>query len=112
MDGGKRSRRTGHGRLDSRIRRADAHARAARLLLPMQGRELVPRMQGVQGRDVAIRGQGDEILPSDDEAFGLESLPATDDTLVKLGADAGLDKDRLRKEMHSDAVEEAFEQDR
>jgi len=46
------------------------------------------------------------------EAFGLESLPATDDTLVKLGADAGLDKDRLRKEMHSDAVEEAFEQDR
>src|SRR5436309_719381 len=46
------------------------------------------------------------------EAFGLESLPATDDTLVKLGADAGLDKDRLRKEMHSDAVEEACEHDR
>src|SRR5467141_3728736 len=46
------------------------------------------------------------------EAFGLESLPATDDTLVKLGADVGLDKDRLRKAMHSDAVEEAFEQDR
>src|SRR5437762_1710615 len=46
MDGGKRSRRTGHDRLDSRIRRADAHACAARLLLPMQGGELVPRMQG------------------------------------------------------------------
>src|SRR3989442_13564495 len=46
------------------------------------------------------------------EAFGLECLPATDDTLVKLGGEVGLDKDRLRKEMHSDAVEEAFEQDR
>jgi len=46
------------------------------------------------------------------EAFGLECLPATDDTLVKLGGEIGLDKDRLRKEMHSDAVEEAFEQDR
>src|SRR3989442_7311497 len=46
------------------------------------------------------------------EAFGLECLPAKDDTLVELGADVGLDKDRLRKEMHSDAVEEAFEQDR
>src|SRR3989442_13985087 len=38
------------------------------------------------------------------EAFGLECLPATDDTLVKLGGEVGLDKDRLRKEMHSDAV--------
>src|SRR3989475_12859462 len=46
------------------------------------------------------------------QPWGLASRPATDDTLVKLGADAGLDKDRLRKEMHSDAVEEAFEQDR
>ena len=46
------------------------------------------------------------------EAFGLECLPATDDTLVKLGAQVGFDKNRLRKEMHSDAVEEAFEQDR
>src|SRR2546430_12586823 len=46
------------------------------------------------------------------EAFGLECLPATDDTLVKLGADAGLDKDRLRKDMHSPAVGEAFERDR
>src|SRR2546422_10604324 len=45
------------------------------------------------------------------DASGLEPPPATDDTLVKLGADAGLDKDRLRKEMNSDAVEEAFEQD-
>src|SRR3989442_13202965 len=46
------------------------------------------------------------------EAWGLECLPATDDTLVKVGAEVGLDKDRLRKEMHSDAVEEAFESDR
>jgi len=46
------------------------------------------------------------------EAFGLECLPATDDTLVKLGGEVGLDKDRLREEMHSDAVEEAFETDR
>ena len=46
------------------------------------------------------------------EGFGLECLSATDDTLVKLGAEVGLDKDRLRKEMHSDAVEEAFERDR
>src|SRR2546427_315625 len=46
------------------------------------------------------------------EAFGLECLPATDDTLVKLGGDVGLDKDGLRKDMHSDAVEEAFERDR
>src|SRR3977135_4007669 len=42
------------------------------------------------------------------EAFGLECLPGTDDTLVKLGAEVGLDKDRLRKEMHSPEVEEAF----
>ncbi len=46
------------------------------------------------------------------EAFGLECLPATEDTLVKLGAEVGLDKDRLRKEMHSPEVEEAFERDR
>src|SRR3989441_6214306 len=46
------------------------------------------------------------------EAFGLECLRATDDTLVKLGAEVGLDGDRLRREMHSDAVKEAFEQDR
>src|SRR3989454_470958 len=46
------------------------------------------------------------------EGFGLECLSATDDTLMKLGAEVGLDKDRLRKEMHSDAVEEAFESDR
>src|SRR5947207_12688327 len=46
------------------------------------------------------------------KAFGLECLPATEDTLVKLGAEVGLDKDRLRKEMHSPEVEEAFERDR
>src|SRR5438093_3077866 len=46
------------------------------------------------------------------EAFVLDSLPATEDTLVKLGAEVGLDKDRLRKEMHSPEVEEAFERDR
>ena len=46
------------------------------------------------------------------EAFGLKCLHATDNTLVKLGGEVGLDRDRLRKEMHSDAVEEAFEQDR
>jgi len=32
------------------------------------------------------------------EAFGLECLPATEDTLVKLGGEVGLDKDRLRKD--------------
>src|SRR5438445_5575284 len=46
------------------------------------------------------------------EAFGLECLPATDETLVKLGAEVGLDKERLRKDTHSDAVEDAFERDR
>src|SRR5207249_9642862 len=46
------------------------------------------------------------------EAFGLECLPATEDTLVKLGGEVGLDKERLRKEMHSPEVEEAFERDR
>src|SRR5438046_974333 len=46
------------------------------------------------------------------EAFGLECLPATEDTLVKLGGEVGLDKERLRKEMHSPDVEEAFERDR
>src|SRR5207249_603239 len=46
------------------------------------------------------------------EAFGLECLPATEDTLVKLGGEVGLDKDRLRKDMRSDAVEEAFARDR
>src|SRR2546421_1022229 len=46
------------------------------------------------------------------EAFGLECLTATDDTLVKLGTEVGLDKDRLRKEMHSPAVGAAFERDR
>jgi len=46
------------------------------------------------------------------EAFGLECLPATEDTLVKLAAEVGLDKDRFRKEIHSDAVKDAFERDR
>src|SRR3989449_10472335 len=46
------------------------------------------------------------------DASGGVFLPATDDTPVKLGGEVGLEKDRLRKEMHSDAVEEAFEQDR
>src|SRR6267143_496161 len=58
---------------------------------------------GLQSEDKAVR-----YFRRMMEAYGLECLPATDDTLVKLGGDVGLDKDGLRKDMHSDAVEEAF----
>ena len=46
------------------------------------------------------------------EAFALECQPGTEDTLVELAAEVGLDGKRLRKDMASEAVEKAFEADR
>ena len=45
------------------------------------------------------------------EGFGLECRPATEETLLGLAADVGLDADRIRRDLHSDAVEKAFAAD-
>ncbi len=46
------------------------------------------------------------------EAFALECRPATQETLLALAAEVGLDTDRLHRDFHSAAVEKAFEADR
>ena len=45
------------------------------------------------------------------EAFALECAPATEDELVRLASEVGLDGKRLRKDMHSEAAQKAFEED-
>ena len=46
------------------------------------------------------------------EGFGLECRPATEETLLALAADVGLDAARLREDMASEAVAKAFAADR
>ncbi len=46
------------------------------------------------------------------EAFGLECRPATQEELVRLAGEVGLDGTRLTKDMRSEAVAKAFEADR
>jgi len=46
------------------------------------------------------------------EAFQIRSEPATEETLLRIGREAGLDVSKLKKEMVSKEVEQAFEGDR
>ncbi len=46
------------------------------------------------------------------EGFGLECRPATHDTILALAAEVGLDAERIRRDVHSEAVEKAFAADR
>ena len=46
------------------------------------------------------------------EAFGLQCQPGTEEELVRLAGEVGLDRYRLRRDMHSEAVAKAFEADR
>jgi len=45
------------------------------------------------------------------EAFGLECRPATDDELIRLAEEVGLDGSRLRKDFHTEEVAKALEAD-
>src|SRR3989442_5985372 len=45
------------------------------------------------------------------EAFGLECRPATDDELIRLAEEVGLDGNRLRKAFHTDEVAKALDAD-
>src|SRR5256712_6042880 len=45
------------------------------------------------------------------EAFGLECRPATDDELIRLAEEVGLDGNRLRKDFHTDEVAKALDAD-
>ena len=46
------------------------------------------------------------------EAFSLECRPGTEDELVRLAGEVGLDGGRLKRDLRSEAVAKAFEQDR
>jgi len=45
------------------------------------------------------------------EAFGLECRPATDDELIRLAEEVGLNGSQVKKDLHSEAVAKAFDAD-
>jgi len=45
------------------------------------------------------------------EAFGLECRPATDDELIRLAEEVGLNGRQVKKDLHSEAVAKAFDAD-
>ncbi|TLZ67193.1 MAG: methyltransferase domain-containing protein [Methanobacteriota archaeon] len=80
------------------------------------------RRTGVQSSFPACRAFKAAQIQSEDlaaryfrrmmEAFALECRPGKDETLLLLAAEVGLDAERLRRDMDSKRVQEAFEADR
>src|SRR2546425_1631803 len=111
MDEGVRRGRTQRIGLDPRVNRIDKDAHPAGLLSADGRDEFVSRVPFVQGRPASVRGARGSISASHDGGVRPRMSAGTDDELIRLAEEVGLDGSRVRKDSHSEAVAKALDVD-